>query len=103
MIELDRGVVFSRPYSLWPMSTFTNKGDPIDGSPYIFQAALVSDLTDPFLHPIKPGAGLTHETGKKAFLDWLMINDDKINGGQKNNFKYEKGVRGVHDLIDRLV
>lgn len=102
-IHTNYCVVFSRPYSLWPMSTFTKKGDPKDGSHHIFQAALVSDLTDPFLHPIKTGA-LTHETGKKAFLDWLMSNEDKINGGQKNNFNHEKGVRAStifsKDLFD---
>src|SRR5262249_1364352 len=41
-IHTNYCVVFSRPYSPWPMSTFTKKGN----SHGIFQAALVSDLTD---------------------------------------------------------
>jgi hypothetical protein len=72
------------------MLSFTKKTNP---DQQVFKCFLVGDLTDTFIHPKDTSSKLTLETGKKAFLDWLMSPDDKINGGKKNNLDYNKGVQ----------
>lgn len=87
-IHTNYCVVFTRPYSLWPMSTFTKKGKPGN---QVFQCVLIRDLTDAFVHPVNPGDKLTHYTGTEAFVKWLMSSEDTIHGGPKDNFDANKG------------
>jgi nicotinamidase-related amidase len=89
-------VVFARPYSLWPMSTFIKKGDPPDGSHQIFKAPLVRDLTVTFMHPIDPDPNKDpNKQAEENFLKWLM-------SGGKNNFDPKLRRHDVHDLLGRL-
>jgi nicotinamidase-related amidase len=82
-IHTNYCVVFTRPYSLWPMCTFQLKSKP---DWQAFECVLVKDLTDSFIHPVNAPPDLTHYSGTQAFINWLMLTTNK------NNFDPNKGV-----------
>src|SRR5262249_32378361 len=80
-------VVFTRPYSSWPMSTFRFGGDHIGEGHQQFYCWLVPDLTDTFIHPIVTESGghkVDNSSGAKALSDWLSSYKGKSSNLNEN-------------------